>query len=56
MQIITNYGTTRVVAQSWAEATCAIAQLMADEAKTASLSDYRNELPDIDFDQEELSA
>jgi hypothetical protein len=56
MKIITNYGETRIEAQSWAEATFAIARLQAEEAHHASLADYREEMPELNFSQEELSA
>lgn len=56
MTVITKYKGERIVAPSWAEATYAIVQMVADEARLAALSDYRGEMPDIDFDQEEWSA
>ena len=56
MTIITNYGNHRIEAESWAMATCAIAQLQAEEAHQAALAAYADELPEINFDAEELSA
>lgn len=56
MTVITQYGNHRIEAESWAMATCAIARLQAEEAHHAALAQYADELPQIDFNDEELSA
>ena len=56
MRIITNYKDHRIEADSWAAATFAIARLQAEEAHHAALAQCADELPEINFDSEELSA
>ncbi len=56
MTIITHYKENRIEADSWAAATSAIARLQAEESHLQSLADYRDELPEINFENEELSA
>ncbi len=47
MTIITNYKNTRIEAESWAAATCAIARLQAEEARDAALADYKGKFPEL---------